>query len=82
MSTQNICFYSEIRKILCGYPILSVAMTVQIVCDKIRATYLRICALSENSDQPVLSHSRIRIFTGHILNSQGCKVTSCRHGRL
>ena len=27
MSTHNICFPGEIRKILCGYPLLSVAMT-------------------------------------------------------
>ena len=26
MSTNNICFHGEIRKILCGYPLLSVAM--------------------------------------------------------
>ena len=26
MSTHNICFRGEIRKILCGYPLLSVAM--------------------------------------------------------
>ena len=26
MSTHNICFCWEIRKILCGYPLLSVAM--------------------------------------------------------
>ena len=26
MSTNNICFRREIRKILCGYPLLSVAM--------------------------------------------------------
>ena len=26
MSTHNICFSREIRKILCGYPFLSVAM--------------------------------------------------------
>ena len=26
MSTHNICFRGEIRKILCGYPFLSVAM--------------------------------------------------------
>ena len=26
MSTHNICFCREIRKILCGYPLLSVAM--------------------------------------------------------
>ena len=26
MSTHNICFHRERRKILCGYPLLSVAM--------------------------------------------------------
>ena len=26
MSTHNICFHGEIRKILCGYPLLSVAV--------------------------------------------------------
>ena len=26
MSTHNICFRLEIRKIICGYPLLSVAM--------------------------------------------------------
>ena len=26
MSNHNICFRQEIRKILCGYPFLSVAM--------------------------------------------------------
>ena len=26
MGTHNICFHGEIRKILCGYPLLSVAM--------------------------------------------------------
>ena len=27
MSTHNICFHGEIRKILCGYLLLSVAMS-------------------------------------------------------
>ena len=27
MSTHNICFRREIRKILCGYPLLPVAMS-------------------------------------------------------
>ena len=26
MSTHNICFRQEVRKIICGYPLLSVAM--------------------------------------------------------
>ena len=30
MSTHNICFLREIRKILCGYPLLSVAMLVAV----------------------------------------------------
>ena len=29
MSTHNICFCGEIRKILCGYPLLSVAMILE-----------------------------------------------------
>ena len=28
MSTHNICFRGEIRKILCGYPLLSVPMQI------------------------------------------------------
>ena len=27
MSTHNVCFHGEIRKILCGYPLLSVAIS-------------------------------------------------------
>ena len=41
MSTHNICFRGEIRKILCGYPLLSVAM-------------ISVCA-SKQSDQSLLS---------------------------
>ena len=28
MSTHNICYFREIRKILCGYSLLSVAMLI------------------------------------------------------
>ena len=28
MSTHNICFHGEIRKTLCGYPLLTVAMNL------------------------------------------------------
>ena len=45
-------------------------------------THLRICAPSEDSDQPALSRSLIRIFTGRILDSQDCKVSSCGQWRL
>ena len=34
---------------------------------------------SEDSDQPAHSRSLIRIFTGRILDSQDCKVSSCEH---
>ena len=34
-------------------------------------------APSEDSDQPAHSRSLIRIFTGRILESEGCKVCSC-----
>ena len=39
--------------------------------------YFRTCAPSEDSDQPAHSRSLIRIFTGHILDSQWCQVSSC-----
>ena len=41
---------------------------------------LNMCA-SEDSDQPAHSRSLIRIFTGRILDSQGCKVSSCGQRR-
>ena len=33
MSTHNICFRQEVRKIICGYPLLSVAMLPHILLD-------------------------------------------------
>ena len=44
-------------------------------------TYLLTFAPSEESDQPAHSRSLIRIFTGHILDSQGA-VFSCRQWRF
>ena len=35
MSTHNICFCREIRKILCGYPLLSVAMVFSVHMKKL-----------------------------------------------
>ena len=40
--------------------------------------YLRTCAPNEYSDQPAHSRRLIRIFNGRILDSKGCKVSSCR----
>ena len=45
-------------------------------------TYDWICVSSEDSDQTAHSRSLIRIFTGRILDSKGCKVSSCGHRRL
>ena len=45
-------------------------------------TYIRTSAPSEDSDQTAHSRSLIRIFSGHILDSQGCKVSSYRQRRL
>ena len=47
-----------------------------------RKTYLQKCAPSEDSDQPAHSRSLIRIFTGRILDSQGCEVSSWRQRKL
>ena len=41
--------------------------------------YLWTCS---DSDKPAHSRSLIRIFPGSILDSQGCKVSSCRQQRL
>ena len=35
MSTHNICFRREIRKMLCGHPLLSVAMVVPLFSDAV-----------------------------------------------
>ena len=45
-------------------------------------TYFWTCVPRETSDQPAHSRSLIGIFTGRILDSQGCKVFSCRKSRL
>ena len=34
MSTHNICFRGKIRKILCGYPLLSIAMGYRLTVTK------------------------------------------------
>ena len=44
--------------------------------------YFRSCAHSEDSDQPAHPRSLIRIFTGRILDSQGCISFSCGQRRL
>ena len=44
--------------------------------------YVWTCAPREDSDQPAHSRSLIRIFTGCILDSQGCKDSSCGQRRL
>ena len=38
MSTHNICFCTEISKILCGYPLLSVAMQILVFLAPINKT--------------------------------------------
>ena len=45
-------------------------------------TGFRTCAPSEYSDQPHHSRNLIRIFTGRILDSQRCKVSSYGQRRL
>ena len=44
-------------------------------------TYLRTCSPRKNSGQPAHKNCLIRIFTGLILDSQGCKVCSCEQRR-
>ena len=49
---------------------------------KSQKMYLRTCVPSEDSDQTAHLRSLIRIFTGLILESQGCKASSCIQWRL
>ena len=57
MSTHNICFCGEIRKILCGYPLLSVAMVPLLIkrlhllpCAPKRLNFLRCAFVLANND--------------------------------
>ena len=85
MSTHNIYFRGEIRKIICGYPLLSVAM------DK-RGSHINepphdktnkmASATSEYSDQPGHQPSLTRVFAVHSMGSKGPKLSSCRQRRL
>ena len=59
MNTHIICFRGEIRKILCGYPLLSVAMKYESQHEKM---YLLTCAPNKYSNQPVQPGSLIRVF--------------------
>ena len=45
-------------------------------------TYLSTCTSSKDSDQAAHSHRLIWIFTECILDSQGCKLSSCGQQRL
>ena len=47
------------------------------LCRNVSKKYLRTCALSKDSDKPAHSHSLIRVFTRHISDSQGYKVSPC-----
>ena len=49
MSTHNICFRGEIRKILCGYPLLSVAMLIV-------KSFLWSFSASADSRRAIVSH--------------------------
>ena len=49
---------------------------------QLQETYLRTCAPSEASDQPVHLRRLIRIFAGRSLCSYGCKNSSCEHADL
>ena len=69
MSTHNICFHGEIRKIPWRAPLIwSYVYNVNhIRRNIIKRTFGRV--LSEDSDQLAHSCSLIRIFTGHSLDS-------------
>ena len=64
-------YYTSTQPRLCG-------VTSHVIFEpKRQKTYRRTCAPCEDSDQPAHPRSLIRIFTGRILVSQGCKSSSC-----
>ena len=50
MSTHNICFRQEVRKIICGYPLLSVVMNPKpdqvLIFIKAGHNYLVLCGVT------------------------------------
>ena len=64
---------------------ISMVTIYQVLCTKwatMLKMYCQTCAPGKDSDQTAHLRSLIWIFTGCILNSQGCKVSSSRQSRL
>ena len=70
MSTYNICFCSEIRKILCGYPLLSVAMG-----EDFSLTTLMLKGPSDSCD------SNLGPFNYYFIQIPSCGAISFQNGR-
>ena len=62
MSTHNICFRGEIRKILCGYPLLSVAMTINYECKMFTFVLFTTSPDQKHGQKNIFSNLLIRCF--------------------
>ena len=74
MSTHNICFCGEIRKILCGYPLLSVAMLQHVATDL--AVYL-----NKRSSTELLSDHWFTNFFAKVALPKALQAKNTRMGR-
>ena len=78
---HNICFHWEIRKILCGYPLLSVAMYLDLTGHllsliSILIIHLSLLAMTKPNDPYPLSTWRfLRSFAMHRMSSKDCDQT-------
>ena len=96
MSTHNICICREIRKILCGYPLLSVAMDNRKKTTPESRTFasqlinllMDICSLPPPPPPPPHTHTKLKMQPGHLPPRAyfwcGCLPTSVyfANGRL
>ena len=77
MSTHNVCFHQEIRKLLCGYPLLSVAMIYTCIDDQCNASnvLLSLCCLLINDIRTLLLNCGSYFYT--LLHNSGWVYVLC-----
>ena len=82
----TVCLYFEVTfskgRFICSFYWYGPSLFDNYIWAASQKMYILTCAPSEDSDQPALSRSLIRIISGRILDRQGCKVSSCGKHRL
>ena len=72
---HNICFRREIRKILCGYPLLSVAMEMYLFLKKKKT--LLYGSFQKDSEMWFISEERLPLFQRPQVKRGSNKTTYC-----